>query len=70
MKNLKNLSREQLKDINGSGDQWPYEGAPCYCNGVFKGYPSTPQGCVYLCDPQHPNLPGLPAQQGLEDSTE
>lgn len=59
MKKIKKLSRNELKKVSGGdGSTWPYEGAPCYCNGVFKGYPSTPQGCVYLCDPQFPQNPG------------
>lgn len=61
MKKLKSLSKDELKKIKAGGDGWPYEGAPCYCNGVFMGYPSTAQGCMYICDPK-PNLPGLPSE--------
>lgn len=47
MKNLKKISRNQLKETKGG------EGKPCYCTGDsgtrFMGYTYNSEGCYYAC---------------------
>jgi hypothetical protein len=46
MKNLKKLSREELKTISG-GRAADFA---CYCNGTYLGEYSTVSSCVNACD--------------------
>jgi len=47
MKNLKKLSRNELKNLKGG------EGKPCWCQTdsgtTFGGYTETAEGCWYAC---------------------
>jgi len=65
MKNLKKLSRNQLKELNG-GKIYPGTGGsgeeaqPCYCTteqgSTFLGY-MTYDGCYYACTKNLDNQP-------------
>jgi len=52
MKNLKKLSRTELKSKLGGKLQtgFPQEGFACYCGGNFSGYVFTMEACTYICD--------------------
>jgi len=47
MKNLKKLTRENLKCINGGNV--PSEGFACFCGSNFRGYVFTVEACEYTC---------------------
>lgn len=52
MKNLKKLSRTELKNTLGGKLQTgvPQEGFACYCDGNFRGYVFSAAACIYTCD--------------------
>jgi hypothetical protein len=56
MKNLKKLTRENMKSVQG--------GFACYCNGTYKGEYSSVSACAGACgvntEPTKPTTPTTP----------